>query len=136
MAQPNFKRIAEELEKATEVVLPKGPSPKNLTVKKPIKTKDIKSNDDAGGSGGPWDVPKEERLAALKAEDVNKVVRAVLEYALSCADDHRTPVQIGEAVGLGIEAASKELNVPEALLAESLVNYLTAVSRAAKSVVG
>jgi len=138
MTQPNFKRLAEELEKTTQVVAPKvlftkrPPAPKA----KEAKAKEIKSNDSVGTSGGPWDVPKDERLAALKSEDVNKVVRAVLEYALSCAEDHRTPAQIGEAIGFGISAASKELNVPRSVLSESLVDYLSTVSRAAKSVVG
>lgn len=109
MANPNLKQLTEELEKSLAAATP---SPKKPSAPKTESTQ-----------------PKVE---TPKTEDLKPVVRAVVEYALHRAGDNRTPSQIGEAIGLGIQAASKELNVNENALAEALDDYLGEVAEAAR----
>lgn len=98
MAQSNLKKIAEELEQS-------------LASAKPSPAK-------------PATPKAEQKVETGKSADLNPIVRAVVEYALSRAGEDRTPAQIGEAIGYGIKAAAKELDLAEETLYEAYEAYL------------
>jgi hypothetical protein len=112
MSQSNLKQITEELEKSLAAATP--PPPK--TPQAPPK-------------------PEHPKTDFSKAEALTPIVRAVVEYTLHRAGESRTAAQIGEAIGLGIQAASKELNLNEASLVKALDAYLAEVAQAAKKVI-
>lgn len=98
MSQSNLKKIAEELEKSLAAT----PSP----------------------SKKPTQKTEEKKVEPAKVENLDPVVRAVVEYALSRAGEDRTPAQIGEAIGYGIKAAAKELGLAEGTLYEAYEAYI------------
>jgi hypothetical protein len=109
MAKSNLKQLAEELEKTLAVTAPPKKAP----------------------------APKVEQAPATppKSEDLGPVVRAVVEYSLNRATENGTPAQIGEAIGLGIQAAAIELNIDKVRLAEALDIYMDEVVEAALRVI-
>jgi hypothetical protein len=115
MAQNKLKAMAEDLEK-TLASFP--PSPKKLaTAAKPADALPLK--------------PTKE---LQPTEDLTPLVRAIVEYSMAEAAESRTPKQIGEAVGLGISTAAKELNLSESDLVKALDVYLSEVVKSAKNI--
>jgi len=122
MSQSKLKLMAEELEK-TLAAIP--PSPKRLatTPETPKLAKTLAataSTQTVDGSLAP-------------TEDLNPLIRAIVEYSMGQSANSRTPNQIGEAIGVGITIASKELSLSESKLVEALDVYLREVVKSAKN---
>jgi hypothetical protein len=79
---------------------------------------------------GPKKVVIEQDEATNK--DAAKLARAAVSYTLSQADPKDTPQVVGEAVALGVRAASQDQPVNEATVRRAAISYLESVVEAAR----